>query len=152
MARMHARKKGKSSSKRPLKYENPEWVPLSSKEITDIIVKKAGEGMSSADIGMMLRDECGVPNVKLATGKSITTIMKEKGVEMKLPEDISNLIRKAVNLNTYLKDNTRDRHNKRSLQLIEAKIRRLERYYKANGVIPKEWKYSIKTAELELSR
>ena len=152
MARMHARRKGKSSSTRPLKYENPEWVTLSKKEIVELIVKMAGEGRSSAEIGLLLRDQHGVPDVKLATKKSITKIMKENDIEIKLPEDFSNLIRKAVNLNSHMRDNRKDTHNKRSLQLIEAKIRRLERYYKSKDILPQDWKYSIKTAELELSR
>ena len=152
MARMHARRKGKSSSTRPLTYENPDWVPISGDEIVKIIVKMAGDGASSASIGTVLRDQYGVPSVKLATGKPITQIMRENKIEMKLPEDISNLMTKAVILNTHLQDNKRDTHNKRSLQLIEAKIRRLERYYKSTGVISQDWKYSIQTAELELSR
>ncbi len=152
MARMHARRKGKSSSTRPLIYENPAWVPIDKKEIVATITKMAGEGTSSATIGTILRDQYGVPDVKLATGKSITQIMIENGIEMKLPEDISNLMTKAVNLNSHIQDNKKDIHNKRNLQLIEAKIRRLERYYKSTGVISKDWKYSIKTAEIELSR
>ena len=152
MARMHARRKGKSSSTRPLMYENPEWVPLKEKEIVELIVKMAGEGKSSAEIGLTLRDQHGIPDVKLATKKSITQIMRSNKIEMKLPEDFSNLIRKAVALNTHMRDNPKDTHNKRSMQLIEAKIRRLERYYKSRDVIPQNWKYSLKTAELELSR
>ena len=152
MARMHARRKGKSSSTRPLIYENPAWVPLDKKEITDLIVKMAGEGIPSAKIGTVLRDQYGVPDVRLATGSPITQIMVDNGIVMKLPEDISNLMTKAVNLNTHMQDNKKDTHNKRSLQLIEAKIRRLERYYKSTGILPDDWKYSIKTAELELSR
>ncbi len=152
MARMHARRKGKSSSTRPLIYENPAWVQMDKKEIVETITKMAGEGDSSAKIGTVLRDQYGVPDVKLATGKSITQIMTENGIIMKLPEDISNLMTKAVNLNNHIQDNKKDTHNKRSLQLIEAKIRRLERYYKSTGVISKDWKYSIKTAEIELSR
>lgn len=152
MARMHARRKGKSSSKHPLIQDNPKWVPLGTDEIVEIIVKKSGEGLSSAEIGLLLRDQHGVPDVKLATKKSITQIMKENGIELKLPEDLSNLIRRAVNLNTFLKDHPKDLHNRRSLHLMEAKIRRLERYYKDNGVLPKDWKYALDTAELELSR
>jgi small subunit ribosomal protein S15 len=34
--------------------------------------------------------------------------------------------------------------------MIEAKIRRLERYYKRNGVLPADWKYSLSNAELML--
>ena len=150
MARMHIRRKGKSCSKHPLVTENPEWVPLSATEIEDLIVKMAKDGITSAKIGLNLRDQYGVPNVKLATGQTVTDIMKEKGVMSALPEDLSNLMRRAIALNVHLKNNRGDISNKRGLQLIEAKIRRLERYYKKNGVLPADWKYSLSTAELML--
>ena len=150
MARMHARRKGKSCSKRPLITENPTWVTISAIEIEDIIVKMAKDGNVSAKIGLVLRDQYGVPDVKLATGKTITQIMKEKGVAPALPEDLSNLMRRAIDLNVHLKENRGDISNKRGLMLIEARIRRLERYYKRNGVLPKDWKYSLNTAELML--
>ncbi len=147
---MHARRKGKSCSKRPLITENPAWVTLSATEIEDIIVKMAKDGNNSAKIGLVLRDQYGVPDVKLATGKTITAIMKEKGVAPALPEDLANLMRRAIDLNVHLKENRGDISNRRGLMLIEAKIRRLERYYKANNVLPADWKYSLNTAELML--
>ena len=150
MARMHARRKGKSCSKRPLITENPAWVTLSATEIEDIIVKMAKDSNGSAKIGLVLRDQYGVPDVKLATGKTITAIMKEKGVAPALPEDLANLMRRAIDLNVHLKENRGDISNRRGLMLIEAKIRRLERYYKANNVLPADWKYSLNTAELML--
>ena len=59
-------------------------------------------------------------------------------------------MRRAIALNVHLKNNRGDVSNARGLQLIEARIRRLERYYKDNGVLPADWKYSINTAELML--
>ncbi len=150
MARMHTRRKGKSSSKRPMITENPEWVPLSATEIEDLIVKFTEDGMISARIGLVLRDQYGVPNVKLATGKTVTEIMTEKGVMPNLPEDLSNLMRRAISLNVHLKNNRGDVSNQRGLNMIEAKIRRLERYYKRNGVLPANWKYSLANAEIML--
>ena len=150
MARMHARRKGKSCSKRPLITENPAWVTLSATEIEDIIVKMAKDGNGSAKIGLVLRDQYGVHDVKLATGKTVTAIMKEKGVAPALHEDLANLMRRAIDLNVHLKENRGDISNRRGLMLIEAKIRRLERYYKANKVLPADWKYSLNTAELML--
>ncbi len=150
MARMHTRRKGKSGSKRPMISENPSWVPLNATEIEDLIAKLANDGMLSAKIGLVLRDQYGVPNVKLATGKSITQIMEEKGVAGSLPEDLSNLMRRAIDLNVHLRDNKGDVSNKRGLNMIEAKIRRLERYYKRIGTLPATWKYSLSNAELML--
>jgi len=150
MARMHTRRRGKSCSKRPMITENPSWVPLGTAEIEDLIVKFAKDGLVSARIGLILRDQYGVPNVKLATGKTVTKIMEEKGVSPSLPEDISNLMRRAISLNVHLKNNRGDVSNQRGLNLIEAKIRRLERYYKRNGILPKTWKYSLANAEIML--
>ena len=130
--------------------ENPAWVVLGAAEVEDLIVKMAKDGYTSARIGLMLRDQYGIPNVKLLTGKCITDTMKEKGVSPALPEDLSSLMRRAIALNVHLRDNRGDHSNRRGLQLIESKIRRLEHYYKDNGVLPRDWKYSLKTAELML--
>lgn len=150
MARMHARKKGKSSSKRPYTTDNPEWVTLKPKEIEDLVAKLFNEGNTPAMIGLILRDQYAVPNVRLATGKSVVTILKENGIETKFPEDLTNLMKKAVSLYAHLKDNPRDKHNLRGVHLIEAKIRRLTKYYKSKGVLPEDWNYSPAKAELEI--
>ncbi|MDR0522881.1 MAG: 30S ribosomal protein S15 [Candidatus Methanoplasma sp.] len=150
MARMHARRRGQSSSRRPMITENPAWVPLNTTEIEDIVVRLAKDGHVSAYIGLVLRDQYGVPNVRLATGKTVTQIMADKGVAPSLPEDLSNLMRRAISLNVHVKANRGDKSNERGLNLIEAKIRRLERYYKRNGVLPATWKYSLNSAELML--
>lgn len=148
MARMHARRKGKASSKKPYVTENPSWVSTSTEEIVEFVVSKAKEGVSSSIIGLMLRDQYGVPDVKLATGKSIMSICKEHSVAPKLPEDLMNMMKKAVRLDAHLQFNHNDLHNKRSLHLTEAKIRRLIYYYKDTAVLPQDWKYSREDAKL----
>lgn len=148
MARMHARRKGKSSSKRPLKTENPEWVPLPPKDIEELVVKLYKEGKSSAEIGLKLRDQYAVPSAKLATDRSLMDIIRKNNLLPEIPEDLANLMKKAVNLHEHLGENRRDLHNRRGLALVEAKIRRLARYYIRKGVLPQDWKYSVKTAKL----
>jgi len=150
MAKMHTRRKGKASSERPMCSENPSWVPLSATEIETKIEEYAKDGVSSAMIGMILRDQYAVPNVKLATGKTVTEILAEKGLKGDLPEDLARLMVRAINLNAHVKANHNDVSNKRGLANIEAKIRRLEKYYKRNGVLPATWKYSLANAELML--
>ena len=145
---MHARRKGKSSSTKPFRTQSPPWVPMSNTEIEDLIVKLAKEGHSTSKIGIILRDQYGIPNVKLATSKKIVKILQEHNYEFKLPEDLTNLIKKAVNLADHMKENSKDLHNKRSLHLVEQKIRRLVRYYVKNDVLPPDWEYSAKTAKL----
>ena len=150
MARMHARRRGKSGSNKPLVKKNPEWVSLSSSEIEQKVVELSKAGNSTAKIGLILRDQYGVPGVKLATGKSISTILYENGMSTKLPEDLSFLMRRAINLKKHLNENPKDIANRRGLHLVEAKIRRLIKYYKRTGKVPEEWKYSINRAELDI--
>ena len=68
----------------------------------------------------------------------------------RLPEDMQNLMKRAVSLNEHVKLNPKDLHNKRGLALIESRIRRLAKYYGREGMIPEGWKYSLDTAKLEI--
>ena len=66
MARMHARRRGKSCSVRPYRKQAPAWSNTDTKAIEKIILDLRKEGASSAKIGLVLRDRYGVPDVKLA--------------------------------------------------------------------------------------
>lgn len=147
MARMYSRKKGKSRSKKPQKKEAP-WVKYKPKEIEDIIIKLAKKGYSSAKIGLILRDQYGIPLTRGLTKKKISSIMREHNTYPEFPEDIFNLIKKAVNLRAHLDKNKKDYTSKRGLELTESKIRRLAKYYKKKDVIGKDWKWDIERAKL----
>ena len=150
MARIHAHRKGKSGSTRPFLKTNPEWVGMEKAEIEETIVRLHQEGLSTASIGVRLRDAYGVPNVHHATGRSVTEILSSKGTKFTLPEDLASLIKRAASLQTHLKDHRKDLSNRRGLELIEARIRRLSRYYKSRGVLPADWDFSLKLAELQV--
>ena len=96
MARLHSRKKGKSGSTRPARLEKPVWVERSAKEVEQEIVKLAKKGLSKSMIGVKLRDSMGVPLSKIITGKKISTILEENSISTPLPEDLTNLVKKAV--------------------------------------------------------
>ncbi len=147
MARVHAHRKGKSHSTRPLQV-NAIWVKLSKEEIVSLIVKMAKDGLRPSEIGTRLRDEYGIPLVKRMLGKSITRILEENGIR-EMPEDLNNLLTKAVRLQRHLSIHKGDSNNIRSLELIEAKIHRLAKYYKREGKIPQNWKYKTVIAQLE---
>ncbi len=150
MSRMHSSRKGSSGSKKPLVTENPKWVQQSADEVKDLVAKMATEGVTMAKIGLVLRDQYGIPNVRLATGKTIKEICAEKGVKFELPDDLQNLMKRAVALSGHVKGNPKDLHNTRGLRLIESKIRRLVKYYKREGVIPETWTYALDTAALQV--
>ncbi len=104
--------------------------------------------MSKSEIGIVLRDQYGVPGLRLVTGKKLTRLLKEKGIEEDFPEDFLQLMRKAVNLRDHLSKNKRDVGARNGLDLIEAKIRRLQIYYWKSGVITRDWRYDPDKAAL----
>jgi small subunit ribosomal protein S15 len=152
MARMYARRRGTAGSVRPYRKEAPEWSNTDAAEIEKIVVELRKDGMSSSQIGLALRDRYGVPDVKLATGKRVNEILREKGLESEIPEDLRNLMQKALGLRKHLAENKKDVHNARQLQITESKVRRLGRYYVKSGRMPKGWTYKPETAEILLSR
>ncbi|MFW6040306.1 MAG: 30S ribosomal protein S15 [Thermoplasmatota archaeon] len=148
MARMHKSRRGKSSSKRPNITENPEWVEMEKEEIIEKITQLSKRGHSASEIGVILRDQYGVPDVKLATEMDVSEILKEKNLYPDIPEDLMNLMETAVNLHEHLERNPKDLKNKRGLQLVEAKIRRLAKYYKKKDILDEKWKYTLEQAEM----
>jgi len=152
MARMHTRRKGQAGSKKPMRTEPPKWSNTNKEEIENTIQQLASGGKGSSEIGMILRDRYGVPDVTLVTGKKIGQILQEKNVAPKVPEDIQSIILNVLDLNKHLLKNKKDVHNKRSLNNMISKIRRLEKYYHREGVLPEDWKFSIQRAEMLISR
>jgi len=154
MARMYARRRGKSGSTRPisssLRETAPEWVDITAKEVEKKVVELYERGQSTSEIGILLRDNYGVPSVAEVTGKKATAILKEQGIAGQLPEDLQNLMRTALRLRKHLGVNKHDVHNKRALQLAESKIRRLGKYYRKEHVLPEGWKYKPEIAEFDL--
>ena len=115
-------------------------------EIEKLIVKLAKEGKTNSEIGMALRDQYGVPDVR-SLGMRVSKIA-EKEVKKEVPDDIYNLIKKAVQLHKHLDQNHHDAKATHGVELLESKIRRLGKYYARTGKLPKGWTYSIDKAKL----
>jgi small subunit ribosomal protein S15 len=148
MARMHSRKKGASRSRPPTVEKAPDWSDVSKEELEKLIIKLHDNGLPSTKIGLTLRDQYGVPSVKLVLGKNMNRFLKEKATLPEIPEDLGNLMRRALHVRKHLRSNDKDVHNKRALQLMESKIRRLVRYYHDSGRLARSWEYKLETAEM----
>jgi small subunit ribosomal protein S15 len=149
MGRLHTHNHGKAHSSRPTQVEVPSWVKQDAKEIEELIIKYAKDGLTSSQIGIKLRDQYSIPLVKPIIKKTISQVLEENDLSPEIPEDLNNIVNKAVGLQKHLKANRGDRRNVRSLELIEAKVHRLSVFYKKNGKIPKNWKYKSVIAQLE---
>ncbi len=148
MARIHARRKGKSGSTHPIRETHPEWSALNPRETEARILELAKSEKTTSEIGMILRDQYAVPDVKIATGKRISRILESNKLSPEIPEYLQNLIRRALRIKKHLDIIRKDLHNKRNMALIESKIRRLTKYYHANERLPAGWKYTPSQAKL----
>ena len=126
----------------------PEWVTYSDEEIEEMILKFNREGKSTSEIGIILRDQYGIPKVKDVTGERITEILKRNNQAGDYPEDLMNLIKRAVNIRDHLEENPKDLHSKRGLTIIESRIRKLAAYYVNEGELPEGWRYNPQQAAL----
>jgi len=145
---MPKQEKGKSHSTRPVSKRPPSWCKYQPEEVEALIVKLAKEGNTPSRIGTILRDQYAIPLAKPITGKKVMKVLKENDLVPPLPEDLTSLLKKAESLALHLEKNRTDLYNKRALQLIEAKIHKLSRYYKRIGILPSNWKYAAKIASL----
>jgi small subunit ribosomal protein S15 len=149
MARIHAHTHGKSHSTRPSSHNLPTWLSSTNSELTSLIVQFSKDGLGPSEIGVKIRDQHAIPLAKPILGKNITHILTENGIVTELPEDLSQLVKKAIGLQKHLRAHNTDRRNIRSLELIEAKIHRLSKYYKRIGKLQRNWKYAAIIAQLE---
>ena len=133
---MHTRRRGSSDSDKPVADDPPEWSDIDTDAIEERVLELADQGHSPSEIGLKLRDEgvqgTPVPNVRLATGKKVTEILTEGDAAPDMPEDLKNLMERAVRLREHMAENPKDAQNKRALQNAEAKVRRLVAYYRGD--------------------
>jgi small subunit ribosomal protein S15 len=146
---MHTRRRGSSGSDKPVADDPPEWSDVDDEDIEARVVELAEQGHDPSVIGMKLRDEgvkgTPVPDVKLATGRKITEILEAHDARADLPEDLRNLMERAVRLREHMEANPQDHQNKRALQNTESKIRRLVDYYRGDA-LDAEFTYSYDVA------
>ena len=150
MARMYSGRKGKAGSKKPARKKIPSWVRYNANEIEMLITKLAKEGKSPSQIGLILRDRYGIPNIKEIVGKKVTKLLEEKKLRSKLPEDLLALIKKSIALRKHIETNHNDESSRRGLILTESKIKRLAKYYKRIGRLEEDWKFQPERVRMYL--
>ena len=148
MTRIHSHRRGKAHSTRPTSTQVPGWLTYSQDEISTLIVKLAKDGSSPSRIGVKLRDEYNIPLVKPILGKGIVEVLTENSMKPTLPEELDRLLSRSRELQSHLNNHKGDRKNVRSLELVEAKIHRMSKYYKKTGILSPTWKYKTAVAQL----
>jgi small subunit ribosomal protein S15 len=147
---MHTRRRGSSGSDKPSADEPPEWSDVDAEAVEERVVELAEQGHAPSQIGMKLRDEgvkgTPIPDVKLATDKKVTEILEASEASPGLPEDLRNLMERALRLREHMGENPQDHQNKRALQNTESKVRRLADYYRGDQ-IDEDFTYSYENAQ-----
>ena len=107
------------------KMERPLWLKIKSEEVEDLVVKLSKEGNTSEKIGLILRDQYGIPTTKLY-GKRISQILMEKGITQSA--DLVNIEKKFERIKKHLEKHHTDRKSKRALSIRTARVRKVKAY------------------------
>lgn len=95
------------------KQSKPEWVKMKPVEVEKLIVDLGKKGTTPEKIGLMLRDEHGIPKAKLL-GKKIAQILKENKVPIK--SDSERVTERVKNLEGHIVANKHDMNAKKALE------------------------------------
>ncbi len=126
----------------------PHWLNYTPEEVEKMILNKYQKGMTKSQIGLALRDQYGIPSVKDLTKNNIGKILKSREIKEELPEDLISLYKKAVTLHIHVAKEKKDKASKRSLVVLENRIKRLINYYKERKTLPMAYTYSLENARL----
>ena len=109
-----------------MEHKKPVWLKMSESELKKIIVELAKNNPPSK-IGIILRDQYGIPTVKVFN-KKLGQILKEKGIEYN--EELINAEKKVQRIKEHLKKHITDRKSKHKLQKAQTRLNVLRRKLK----------------------
>ncbi|MBR9704906.1 hypothetical protein GOV12_05825 [Candidatus Pacearchaeota archaeon] len=105
------------------KLEKPVWLKYTKKEIEAIIVKLANKDMTAEKIGLTLRDQYGIPKVKLYDIK-IKEVMGDKYKD----QNTINLNNKIDAITLHNRKYHGDQKAKRQLNIAKANLKKRKEY------------------------
>jgi small subunit ribosomal protein S15 len=107
--------------------EKPVWLTYTEEEVKAIILKLSEKGLTAEKIGLVLRDQYGIPKVKIYNLK-ISKVLKEK--DKYTDPDTKNLNKKLEKVIAHYKKNKQDKRAERSLIITKSKSKKREDYQK----------------------
>ena len=96
---------GKSHSTRPVRSRETIMGNSESKRNRRIDCQIWKRWIATQQIGLKLRDQHAIPLIKPITNKGIAQVLDENKSSQEIPEDLDNIVRKAVGLQNHLKSN-----------------------------------------------
>ncbi len=112
-------------TKKTQEVKKPTWLKYTEEEVKAIISKLSNKGLTSEKIGLVLKDQYGIPDVKIYDFK-IKQVLGEKFQE---PTTL-NLDAKLQKIINHYKKNKQDKNAERSLIITKAKLKKRQDYQK----------------------
>lgn len=103
----------------------PTWIKMKEPELKKVILELS-EKHAPSKIGIILRDQYGIPTTKVFGGK-LKAYLTELGIERN--EDLENAEKKVNNLKEHLKGNITDRSAKHKLQHAQSRLNIIKKYF-----------------------
>ena len=107
------------------KIAKPAWLKLSEEELKKIIVDLSAK-YQPAQIGLVLRDQYGVPTTKVY-GKKLSEYLKELGKYTNA--ELENAKKKFENIKEHMETNKQDKRTKHKLQKAQSHLNAMNKYY-----------------------
>ena len=109
-----------------MKHPKPVWLKMTEEEMKKLILELS-ERNQPAQIGLILRDQYGVPTTKIF-GKKLSAYLKEAGKNEFF--EVKNIEKKVERIKEHMKNNGQDKKAKHKFQKANSKLNALRKYAK----------------------
>lgn len=106
------------------KYPKPVWLKMSEEELRKLVLELA-EKYQPAQIGLILRDQYGVPTTKVF-GKKLSAYLREAGKNEFF--EVKNIEKKVSKIKEHMKNNGQDKKAKHKFQKANSRLNALKKY------------------------
>ncbi len=103
----------------------PAWLKLSEKEVEDLVLTLAKQNITTEKIGLILRDQHGIPTTRVY-GKKISQIIKQAGLEPK--SAFYNAEKRVESLKKHIAKNKQDKKAGHAFINASATALKLKKY------------------------
>jgi small subunit ribosomal protein S15 len=106
------------------KYPKPVWLKMSEEELRKLVLELS-EKYQPAQIGLILRDQYGVPTTKVF-GKKLSAYLREAGKNEFF--EVKNIEKKVAKIKEHMKNNGQDKKAKHKFQKANSRLNALRKY------------------------
>lgn len=100
------------------------WIKMKSADVESLVIDLARKNISPEKIGLVLRDQHGVPKVRLITNKKISQILKEN--KLGVNPEAENISKRIDNLKKHIEKHKHDYTAKQKLTKRLAHLRKVK--------------------------